>query len=73
MLKISKEQWILVADVEVGCVSNNNAVLRMKESGLLVFNEGRDREQPDVTVIPVQNKRGVMEMKTEVDTSCWKK
>ena len=36
MLKIAKEQLILVADVEVGCVSDNNAILRMKESGLMV-------------------------------------
>ena len=36
MLKIAKEQLILVADVEVGFVSDNNAILRMKESGPMV-------------------------------------
>jgi hypothetical protein len=45
MLKTAEEQWILVSDIEVGCISGNNTMPRMKESDLLVFDEGRDREQ----------------------------
>ena len=44
-------QWILVSDIEVGCISGNNTMLKIKESDLLVFDEGRDREQGVLEVV----------------------